>query len=330
MKTIAFFNNKGGVGKTSLVYHLAWMMSLLGRTVVVADLDPQENATSMFLTDDELDELWNGKAAKSIFQLISPLMRGIGDVIIEKPLVIKDKLSLIPGDLSLSNFEDQLSETWPKCLEGDERAFRVTTAFSRIIRGAANLAQADIALIDVGPNLGAINRAALVASDFVVVPLSADMFAIRGLQNVGPKLQEWRTQWRARLDSKPKNLDFQTPSGSMTPLGYVVSRYSTFARGPVKAYQQWLDRTPKVYSESILGERGKPPAAVDVDTNKLALLKDYRSLMPLAQEAHKPMFLLKPADGAIGGHQTGVQSCRDDFEKLALKILLLAHIDSED
>lgn len=49
MKTIAFFNNKGGVGKTSLVYHLAWMYADLGLSVVAADLDPQANLTSMLL-----------------------------------------------------------------------------------------------------------------------------------------------------------------------------------------------------------------------------------------------------------------------------------------
>ena len=57
MKTIAFFNNKGGVGKTSLVYHLGWMYADLGLSVVAADLDPQANLTSMFLSDERLEEL---------------------------------------------------------------------------------------------------------------------------------------------------------------------------------------------------------------------------------------------------------------------------------
>ena len=58
MKTIAFFNNKGGVGKTSMVYHLAWMYARLGVNVLAADLDPQANLTSMFLDDEELEPLW--------------------------------------------------------------------------------------------------------------------------------------------------------------------------------------------------------------------------------------------------------------------------------
>ncbi len=58
MKTVAFFNNEGGVGKTSLVYHLAWMFSDMGASVVAADLDLQANLTAMFLREDRLEELW--------------------------------------------------------------------------------------------------------------------------------------------------------------------------------------------------------------------------------------------------------------------------------
>ena len=59
MTTVAFFNNKGGVGKTSVVYHLAWMYADLGVTVVAADLDPQANLTGMFLDNYEADDLWS-------------------------------------------------------------------------------------------------------------------------------------------------------------------------------------------------------------------------------------------------------------------------------
>ncbi len=55
---IAFFNNKGGVGKTSLVYHLAWMYHDLGLRVLVADFDPQANLTAAFLAEERLEEIW--------------------------------------------------------------------------------------------------------------------------------------------------------------------------------------------------------------------------------------------------------------------------------
>ncbi|MCG6537492.1 MAG: ParA family protein, partial [Syntrophales bacterium LBB04] len=58
---LTFFNNKGGVGKTSLVYHLAWMFSELGHTVVAVDLDAQANLTAAYLDEDELERLWENE-----------------------------------------------------------------------------------------------------------------------------------------------------------------------------------------------------------------------------------------------------------------------------
>lgn len=55
---ITFFNNKGGVGKTSLVYHLAWMLSELNLRVAATDLDPQGNLSAAFLDDERLEQLW--------------------------------------------------------------------------------------------------------------------------------------------------------------------------------------------------------------------------------------------------------------------------------
>ena len=56
---LTFFNNKGGVGKTSLVFHLAWMFAEMGKRVVAIDLDPQANLTSAFLPEETLEELWD-------------------------------------------------------------------------------------------------------------------------------------------------------------------------------------------------------------------------------------------------------------------------------
>jgi chromosome partitioning protein len=321
MKTIAFFNNKGGVGKTSLVYHVAWMLSLMKERVLIADLDPQANVTSMCLAPEIIESLWDADSRRSVFGAIRPLMTGEGDIAFPDPVRVAERLFLVPGDLELSLFEDQLSETWPKCLSGDERAFRVTTAFHRILTEAGKSFDATICLIDVGPNLGAINRASLVAADFVVIPIAPDLFSIRGLANVGPTMQRWRRDWQKRLDEWPSLLKFQKPPGTMLPLGYVVSRYTIFAAGAVRAYQRWLDRAPAIYRTAVEDAPAPANLTIDSDDRRIAQLKDYRSLMAMAQEARKPMFLLRAADGAIGGHQAAVRECGDDFKALAQEIL---------
>lgn len=75
-----------------------------------------------------------------------------------------------------------------------------------------------------------------------------------------------------------------------------------------------------MYRTYVLGSDGEAPG-VDDDPHCLAQLKHYRSLMPLAQEAYKPVFLLKPADGAFGGHQRAVVTARQDFAALARVLL---------
>ena len=322
MRTIAFFNNKGGVGKTSLVYHLAWMFSELGARVVAADFDPQANLSGMFLNESRLERLWNKKNRKTVDGDIAPLFKGTGDIAAEPHIEqIGERIGLLVGDLALSNREGELSEQWSKCLDGEERAFRVTTAFARLIASAHETFEADLTLIDVGPNLGAINRAALIASDHVVIPLAPDLFSLQGLGNVGPTLKDWRTAWGKRIEEKPEDLDINLPGGNMKPLGYIVMRHSARLDRPVKAFLRWIAKIPAEYRRAVLAHDDPATPAIDDDEYLLAHLKDYRSLMPMAQEANKPMFMLKPADGVIGAQQNAARSCYNDFRALAKKII---------
>ncbi len=157
MKTIAFFNNKGGVGKTSLVYHLAWLYADMGVNVVAADLDPQANLTSMFLDEDRLEELWPEEShTDTMLGFIEPILKGIGDIADPHVEEVGDNVGLIVGDLGLSVFEDKLSDAWPRCHDGDEAAFRIISAFYRILHKATESREASLALIDVGPQPWAI------------------------------------------------------------------------------------------------------------------------------------------------------------------------------
>ncbi|HEY9867812.1 MAG TPA: AAA family ATPase [Candidatus Obscuribacterales bacterium] len=314
---IAFFNNKGGVGKTSLVYHVAWMYTKLGLRIVVADLDPQSNLTAGFVEEDRLEELWaNDSRPDTIYGAIHPLLAGIGDIAEAHLEEIDERIALVPGDLWLSGFEDELSEQWTNCLDGKERAFRITSAFWRIVQSAAQRFQGDLVLLDLGPNLGSINRAALVATTFVVVPLSPDLFSLQGLRNLGPTLREWRSAWTKRLGEN-RHPSLLLPAGEMRPAGYVVLQHSERLDRPVAAYQKWITRIPAIYKEAVLAQPSEDISSPAEDENCLALIKHYRSLIPMAQEARKPIFDLKPADGAIGAHYSAVREAYKHFKKLA-------------
>ena len=329
MKSLAFFNNKGGVGKTSLVYHLAWMFADHGVKTLAVDLDPQANLTAMFLDEERLENLWpDGEHPDTVYGAIRPILRGIGDIAQPRVEMIHPNLGLIAGDLGLSRFEDKLSDAWPRCHNRDESAFRTMTAFHRLVQRGADWG-AELVLIDVGPNLGAINRSALIASDQVCLPLAPDLFSLQGLKNLGPTLREWRAVWGDLLTKSPPDLPM--PKGTMEPIGYIVMQHNIFDSRPVKAYKRWMDRIPRVYREAVLdlviSEREfQFLPTVAQDPFCLSLLKHYRSLMPMAMEARKPIFFLKSADGAIGAHIEAVKSCYVDFQNLAAKLAIFADI----
>lgn len=321
MKIITFFNNKGGVGKTTTVYHIAWMLKELGFKVLAVDLDPQCNLSSIFLPTERMEEIVLEELEVTILDAIVPVSEGepYKSVHIEK---ITEKLSLLIGNLSLSAFEDKLSDAWTKCLEGDVYGFKVTSIFKTLIEDAAQRCNADYVLIDVGPNLGAINRAVLISSEFVVLPVAADLFSLQGINNLGKTLDDWRNQWMRRLSEYPKENKNVIPQGTMKPIGYLLMQYTDRESRPVKSYIKWANRIPQVYLQSVLKvDNSDASISVATDSNCLAILKHYHSLAPMSMEAKKPIFLLKPADGAIGAHFHAVRKCYGDFETLTKKIV---------
>ncbi len=321
MKTIIFFNNKGGVGNTTLVYHFTYMLAEQGHKCLAVDLDPQANLTSMFLSDDELEQIYNQDVNRdTLISGIKPLDLGIGDIARVKVHDISEKIGLLAGDLDLSLFEDKLSANWRKCIDGDEAACRIVSSFYRIVQQEALQFGAEFCLIDVGPNFGALNRATLIAADYVIVPMAADLFSLQGLRNLGDRLSTWKTEWADRKNSI-KTAEIALPNGSMQPLGYVVVQHGIKASRPVQSFIKWVNRIPAIFEEFVLKTPIEIGKTVVNDANCLALLKHYHSLIPMAMEARKPIFLLKPADGAIGAHYQAVQRSYQDFKSLTENIL---------
>jgi len=326
MKTILFFNNKGGVGKTTLVYHISWMLSELGIKTISVDLDPQSNLTSMFLTSDRLEEIYEKNLQITVLDSIDPVVRGdpYKPVYVEP---INKNLGLIIGNLSLSVFEDKLSDAWLKCLNRDAYSFKVTSIFNTIFNDVASKWNAQILLIDVGPNLGAINRAVTISSDYIIMPVAPDLFSLQGIKNLGQTLKNWRIEWKDRLERKPTDISFEIPIKSSKPIGYIVMQHSAIQSKPVQSYLRWANRIPFVFSEFVLGEQAKI-STIEEDMYCIGLIKHYRSLIPMSMESRKPIFLLRPADGAIGAHTYTVQKSYEDFQNLSKKILKYIDFDS--
>ena len=134
--------------------------------------------------------------------------------------------------------------------------------------------------------------------DAVAVAVAPDLFAARSLGNVGAALRMWRTDPPAQR--------------VMTPIGYIVlehlGRDEVSLRGEPR-------RVPEQYARLVLGQER------DGDSDHLAHLRHFASLVPLARVARKPIFELKHADGVLGAQLQLVERARVEFTALAQKIV---------
>lgn len=319
MTTLAVFNNKGGVGKTSITWHLSYALARLSVPVLVVDADPQANLTATFFDDDTVEAIW--KSDQTVYGMVEPVIRGLGDVGTVEPKVLEENLTLLPGDMRLAQFEPLLSDSWPRGADGNESALRQLTAPWRGIRSAAVKVGAEIIFLDLGPNLGSLTRSYIVMADQILVPAALDLFSLQGLCNLGPVLREWRAQWPARREQATR-LDIDAPQGVMNPLGYVLSQHGVYGNRPAAAFSRWMSRFPAEFRHSMVPDQEAFSGAnPEDDPYFLGRIKNYRSLMPMAMEARKPVFDLRPADGAIGAHMAAVQECRIAYRGLAERVL---------
>lgn len=327
MKTVAFFNAQGAAGKTVLVYNLAWMLADRGEKVLVVDLDPQANLTRALRSESRLEQLWTGSdglntidgvffAVRNGLTVHSPMREEVDETDFGFGIA---RLRLLVGDPALLRREEELAEAWLQ-LGLNESALQRTSAIAQGIRSAANMTQATWILVDTGPGLGAINRAALIASDFVVSAVTPDLLSIHGLRNSGPVFRKWRNRWSEVAKQNP-DMPAAGLHGPFPSIGYVVIQHESHEFRAQTRDELWVNRFPQEYRASILGEESplvNPPAAGDPFC--LGILNHYRSLMPMAREARKPLFALRPADGAIGAHVEAVRSAYDDFLTLSRRI----------
>jgi len=318
VKSLVLFNNKGGVGKTTLLFNIAHMMARKGLRAVILDYDPQCNVSAIALGEEQLFEVWEEEQpGTTVARCIDLVRRGKSDIEQPRLVEIGDGLWILPGDLALGRFEQVLAEGWGQVHQSDnERAVHITTALQRLSLAAGQQVHAEVALIDVGPTLGALNRAALLAADALLVPVAPDLFSIQGLKNVGPTIREWRSDWRRaleRLESPPETREFQ-------PIGYIVQQHLARVDRPVRGYERWAGQIPAVFHEHVLAEKKDFPRRMEDDPCCIAMLKHFASLVPTAQLARKPIFDLKQADGIGNGQIQAVARARNEFTELVEKL----------
>ena len=159
-KIISFANQKGGVGKTTSCVNIAASLGVLGKKVLIIDLDPQGNTTSGV-----------GISKKGLKASTKELLSGeltAREIILETNY---ENLSVIPTNTTLAGAEFDL-------FDFDESEFRMKNALAEVKD------EYDYILIDCPPSLGMLTINAFAASDGVIVPMQCEFYALEGLSQL--------------------------------------------------------------------------------------------------------------------------------------------------
>jgi chromosome partitioning protein len=159
-KAIAIFNQKGGVGKTTTNINLAACLALIGKKVLLMDIDPQGNTTSGL-----------GIAKKNLVHTLYTVLIGTDDPRAAIIATGVQNLWILPASVELAGAEIELVE-----LEGREH--RLKSALD-MVRD-----EYDYIFIDCPPSLGLLTINSLTAVDSVLIPIQCEFYALEGVSQL--------------------------------------------------------------------------------------------------------------------------------------------------
>jgi cellulose biosynthesis protein BcsQ len=310
-KTIAFFNNKGGVSKTTTCFNLGWMLANRGHTVVLVDADPQCNLTGMVLDLSEaeaLDRFYHENPEQNLKDALEPAFSSR-----PKPLAPVDcvevpncdDLFLIPGHVGLA--EDEVSLGIAQQLSESVQALKnLPGSFSHLFEITAAQYNADYVLVDLSPGLGSINQNLVATSDYFVVPASPDIFSVMAIDSLARVVPRWMAWARnaAQLEALA-NADYPFPEARLKFLGMIVQRYRLKSGQPTEAFRTYFEeldnaidntlvpafeRTGLLLPKKLYDEAGLEGSL------RLASIPDFNTLIANSQQVRKPVFTLTKDD----------------------------------
>ena len=336
MKAIAFFNNKGGVGKTTTIVNLASYLAIKkGKKILVIDLDPQSNATQAILPESEWLDFYDPDSTetrKTIYDCFSKMEDGDSEFVnIDIPVLNTQNnfgVFLIPGHPKLSIIDDTMSKSWAETLAGDRGALRKLNWLNQLKKKNNEF---DYILIDMGPSLGALNRSALLNADYFLTPMASDIFSLLGVSNIAEWIERWERLYTSALtmfaetNGKEEATAFfekylinTTPEATTRYIGYSIQQYSKrkFKSGerPTQAYEKVIREFPSKIVEALYPFARK---GIRQDELKLGDIPYVYSVIPLSQTSNTPIFELNYATGIRGNQGTSVENYETYLDKIA-------------
>ena len=319
MKSIAFFNNKGGVGKTTLLCNVAAYLGKVNhKKVLVIDADPQCNTTTYILTETQFLKVYYKPTDFTIADLVPPLESGEGYVPSIKTIHSGSfGIDLLPGNPTFAAHEDFLANEWKDVKSSELRGIKSTLLFSHLL---SICQEYDYVLFDMGPSLGAINRSVLLACDYFLTPMSSDVFSLLALGNIGNSITKWTDDFNKGVKGlspeKQAKIDTVRHFCSIKFLGFVEQQYIMKTiegkTRAVRAYENILAQIPREIDQKII-KLINENCDKEIDY-KIGSIPNFHSLVPMSQSAHKPIFSLNNSDGVVGAHYQKVKEFRDLME----------------
>lgn len=338
--TIAFFNNKGGVSKTTTCFNVGWMLAERGHRVVMVDADPQCNLTGMVLDlreENALDRFYQENPRRNIKDALEPAFASR-----PKPLEAvecvevegREGLYLIPGHVGLA--EDEVSLGIAQQLSESVQTLRnLPGSFRYLFDQTAQAYSADYVLLDLSPGLGSINQNLVTTADFFAVPASPDIFSVMAIDSLSRVLPRWMNWARsaAQLEALAE-ADYPFVMPRLKFLGTIVQRYRLKGGEPTEAFRTYFEELDRSIDEILIPALTKsdlllPPSryrhAGLEGSLRLASIPDFNTLIANSQQARKPVFSLTQEDVRRTGYVWETQSAsiakfREIFEQLALRI----------
>jgi len=327
---ITVFNNKGGVGKTTLTFHLAHALGELGKKILLIDLDPQCNLTIFSQSMEAIHDTWvpeddfiedfaaaRGKMTpqnfdemlqknRSVHYLLKPTEDGTAEIDALPPAVrVGKNVDLIPGRLTLHLFEAKVGERWSGIYQGDPLAIRTATRVRTLAHDYAAKIGYDIVILDTSPSLGALNRDLLSLADGFMIPCSPDLFSVYGIRNIGSALRTWRQQFETIFHFLSDSKRSQFPSEFVKFMGYTIynARKYSGAKNPLDlatAQYNYAKQIPETIYRFIDSQN-----MIELESSRLeesiggkSVIHTHNTLPNMAQKYHKPMWLL-PSDADL-------------------------------
>lgn len=317
---LTIFNHKGGVGKTTLTVNIGAALAKRGKRVLLVDSDPQCNLTSYLFSDDVVNELLHSSDTddgSTIWTALRPIIHREGPVGTLSPFESGfDGLYVLPGDIRMSVYEEFLWDAWTDCLKRRLGGLRATSAVSDLVSQIIHDHKIDYVFYDTGPNIGPLNRALLLDTDYFIIPVACDLFSMRALSTLGQTLKSWIIDWNTVVSLAPDEAILL--SGKPRFLGYIPQRYKVYGQAMANAPSTYLRRIEvRIRSDivSVLREVDRSLASTDLSEAKLGQVKEFGVLVQAAQRQGVP---LSEADEGDDAQKTKARSV---FAHIAENIL---------